>query len=82
MRKLASIFEVGRLSSESYIVHFNEFYVPFKIILVHMRRANSVGGAKMGEPRKKTPGIPASRTLLVSHVTSAGLKSTPDTAVR
>ena len=31
----------------------------------------------MGEPRD-----PASRTWLVSHVVSAGLEPTPDTAVR
>ena len=53
-----------------------QFYVPFKIISTHMRRA------KTGKPREKTPGTPASRTWLVSHVASAGLKPTPDTAVR
>ena len=41
----------------------------------------SVGGAKMGEPREKPPGTPASRTWLVSHVARAGLEPTPDTAV-
>ena len=42
----------------------------------------SVGGAKTGEPREKTPGTPASRTWLVSHVARAEFEPTPDTAVR
>ena len=42
----------------------------------------SVGGAKTGEPREKTPDTPASRTRLVSHVARAGLEPTPVTAVR
>ena len=41
-----------------------------------------VGGAKTGEPQEKSPGTPASRTWLVSHVARAGLEPTPDTAVR
>ena len=45
-----------------------QFYVPFKIISVHMRRKR---WAKTGEPREKPPGTPASRTWLVSHVASA-----------
>ena len=32
-------------------------------------------------PREKPPDTPASRTCLVSHVASAGLEPTPDTAV-
>ena len=36
--------------------------------------------AKTGEPREKPPGTPARRTWLVSHVASAGLEPTPDTA--
>ena len=32
-------------------------------------------------PRKKRPGTPASRTLLVLHVARAGLEPTPDTQV-
>ena len=43
----------------------------------------SVGGAKTGDPpQEKTPGTPASRTWLVSHVPRAGLEPTPGTAVR
>ena len=38
--------------------------------------------AKTGDPREKPPGTPASRTWLASHVASAGLEPTPDTAVR
>ena len=44
--------------------------------------SESVGGAKTGEPREKPPDTPTSRTWLVSHVASAGLEPTPDTAVR
>ena len=42
----------------------------------------SVGGAKTRDSQEKTPGTPASGTWLVSHVASAGLQPTPDTAVR
>ena len=62
-----------------FLIQFN---VPFKIISAHMRRYQSVGGAKTGEPREKPPDTPASRTWLVSHVARAGLEPTPDTAVR
>ena len=53
------------------------FHCPFKINAADMSR-----WAKTGEPRAKTPGTPASRTWLVSHVASAGLEPAPDTAVR
>ena len=66
----------------AYIFFFFQFNVPFKIIPAHMRRCQSVGGAKTGEPREKPPDTPASRTWLVSHVARAGLEPTPDTAVR
>ena len=50
-----------------------QFYVPFKIISTHMRRAGPISRwAKTGEPREKPPGTPASRTWLVSHVARAG----------
>ena len=54
-----------------------QFYVPFKIMSAHMRRASR--WAKMGDSREKTPDTPASRSWLVSHVASAGLEPTPDT---
>ena len=62
-----------------FLIHFN---VPFKIISAHMRRCQTVGGAKTGEPREKPPDTPASRPWLVSHVARAGLEPTSDTAVR
>ena len=37
-----------------------KFYVPFKIISAHMRRANQQVGEN--PEKKKTPGTPASRT--------------------
>ena len=66
-----------------------QLYVTFKIISAHMRQAYQLvgrklggGGAKMGDPREKTHGTPASRTWLVSHVARAGLDPTPVTAVK
>ena len=55
---------------------------PFQDYFSSDETGRSVGGAKMGEPREKTPGTPASRTWLVSHVARAGLEPTPDTVVR
>ena len=55
---------------------------PFQDYLSSYETDQSVAGAKTGKPREKPPGMPASRTWLVSHVTGAGLEPTPDTAVR
>ena len=52
---------------------------PFQDYFSSYETGQSVGGEKMGEPREKPPGTPASRTCLVSHVTSAGLEPTPET---
>ena len=60
-----------------FLIQFN---VPFKIISL-IETSQSVGGAKREYPGKP-PTTPASRTWLVSHVASAGLEPTPDTAVR
>ena len=57
-----------------------QFNVPFKIISL-IETSQSVGGVKREYPGK-LPDTPASRTWLVSHVASAGLEPTPDTAVR
>ena len=57
-----------------------QFNVPFKIISL-IETSQSIGmrnGSTPGKPPAKT----SSRTLLVSHVVSAGLEPTPDTAVR
>ena len=43
--------------------------------------SQSIGG-RNGSTPGKPPDTPASRTCLVSHVASAGLEPTPDTAVR
>ena len=43
---------------------------------------HSVGWAKTGEPREKSPKTPASRTERVSHVASTGLEPSPGTALR
>ena len=63
---------------ETFIINIIiiQFYVPFKLISAHMRRA------KTGVPREKTSDTPASRTWLVSHVARAGLESAPVTAVK
>ena len=59
---------------------FFRFNVPFKIISL-IETSQWVGGGKREYPGKP-PDTPASRTWLVSHVASAGLEPTPDTAVR
>ena len=58
-----------------------QFYVPFKIIPAHMRRAEGPLSrlAKTGEPREKPAVTPASRTWLASHVASAGLEHSAET---
>ena len=66
----------------SLLIFLNSVLRPFQIYFSSYETGQSVGGAKTGEPREKTPDTPASRTWLVSHVTSAGLEPTPDTAVR
>ena len=59
---------------------FIQFNVPFKIISL-IETSQSIGGVNGSAPGKP-PDTPASRTCLVSHVASAGLEPTPDTAVR
>ena len=66
----------------SKIFFFYSVLRPFQDYFSSYETGQSVGGAKTGEPREKPPGTPASRTWLVSHVASAGLEPTPDTAVR
>ena len=55
---------------------------PFQDYFSSYETGQSVGGAKMEEPREKPPDTPASRTWLVSHVARTGLEPTADTAVR
>ena len=59
-----------------------QFYVPFQDYFSSYETGQSVGGAKTGEPREKTPDTRASRTWLDSHIARAGLEPTPDTAVK
>ena len=61
---------------------YNSVLRPFQDYFRSYKTGQSVGGAKTGEPREKTPDTPASRTWLVSHVARAGLEPSPDTAVR
>ena len=91
-----NIIDINALKSRisSHIIMIIEIYYgllffflnsvlrPFQDYFSSYETGQSVGGAKMGEPREKTPDTPASRTWLVSHVGRTGLKSTPDTAVR
>ena len=85
---MPSFFEIGPPDSEKKIFFFFFFFFfnsvlrPFQDYFSSYETGQSVGGAKTGEPREKTPGTPASRTWLVSHVARAGLEPTPDTAVR
>ena len=55
--------------------------LPFQDYFTHIETGQSVGGAKKDSTPGKPPGASASRTWLVPHVTSAGLKPTPSTAV-
>ena len=63
-----------------FFFFFIQFNVPFKIISL-IETSQSIGG-RNGRTPGKPPDTPASRTWLVSHVASAGLEPTPDTAVR
>ena len=65
-----------------FFFSFFFFLHPFQDYFSSYETRQSVGGAKTGEPREKTPDTHASRTWLVSHVARAGLEPTPDTAVR
>ena len=71
-----------------YVSFLIQFYVLFKIISAHMRQANQQVWRKRENPepstpppppKKKTPGTPASRTWLVSHVPRVEVEPTPDT---
>ena len=64
----------------NFVYFFIQFNVPFKIISL-IETSQSIGG-RNGRTPGKPPDTPASRTWLVSHVASAGLEPTPDTAVR
>ena len=68
------------LTYRFFFLFLIQFNVPFKNISL-IETSQSVGGAKREYPGKP-PDTPASRTWLVTHVASAGLKPTPDTAVR
>ena len=63
-------------------IFFDSVLRPFQDFFSSYETGQSVGGEKMGEPREKPPGTPASRTWLVSHVARAWLEPTTDTAVR
>ena len=49
------------------IFFFNSVLCPFQDYFSSYETGQSVGGAKTGEPREKTPDTPASRTWLVSR---------------
>ena len=56
------------------MLFFSSVIRPFQDYFNSYETGQSVGEAKTGEPREKTPGTSASRTLLVSHVAKAGLE--------
>ena len=76
---LITFFQCRFISSCDF---FNSVVRPFQDYFSSYEAGQSVGGAKTGEPREKSPDTPASRTWLVSHVARAGLEPTPVTAVR
>ena len=61
-----------------FVLFFYSVFHPFQDYFSSYETGESVGGAKMGEPREKPPGTPARRIWLVSHVARAGLEPTPD----
>ena len=65
-----------------FLLFFYSVLRPFQDYFSSYETGQSVGGAKTGVPREKTPYTSASRTWLVSHVASAGLEPSPDIAVR
>ena len=68
-------------SSKSFFLI--QFYVPFKIISAHMRRANKYVGRKRENPEKNHLAHPQDELgLSHNHVARVGLEPTPDTAVR
>ena len=90
-RRIASSFPASHPDSTNLIekiypvladFFFYSVLRPFQDYFSSYETGQSVGGAKTGEPREKTPDTPACRTWLVSHVARAGLEPTPDTAVR
>ena len=80
--KLSSYTSLPKSSGNVFFFFFYSVLRPFQDYFSSYETGQSVGGAKTGEPREKTPGTPASRTWLDSHVAKVGLKPTPDTAVR
>ena len=69
---------------KSFLNFFFSVLRPFQDYFSSYETDQTVGGQKWENPKKNHlahPG-PASRTWLVSHVASAGLEPTPDTAVR
>ena len=80
MGKFSSFYELLSLKLSSFFL--NSVLRPFQDYFSSYEMGQSVGGAKTGEPREKSPDTPASRTWLVSHVARAGLEPTPDIAVR
>ena len=67
---------------QDYLRSYEMDQYPFQDYLRSYEMDQSVGGAKMGEPREKPSGTPTSRTWLVSHVPCVGHEPTPDTAMR
>ena len=80
------ILILNRFNIADLDIHLSFFFYsvlrPFQDYFSSFETGQSVGGAKMGEPREKPPDTPASRTWLVSHVARAGLEPAPDTVVR
>ena len=69
-----------KLDTGNFIIHlfFNSVLHPIQDYFRLYETGHSVGGGKSEEPREKPPGTSASRTWLVSHGPSVGLKPAPD----
>ena len=75
------LYQTNSYGSIIFFFFFDSVLRPFQDYFSSYETAQSVGGLKLENPREKPPGTPASRTWLVSHVASAGLKPTSNTAV-
>ena len=64
----------GCKNNNFQMIFFDSVYRPFQDYFIHIETSQSVGG-ETGVSPGKPPDTPASRTWLVSHVASAGMKN-------
>ena len=65
--KIKDFFPISIFLFNPIFFFLNSVLRPFQDHFSSYEMGQSVGGAKMGEPREKTPDTPVSRTWLVSR---------------